>query len=123
MLCQAMKPPWKQVRFEFNLYLLYEMNLLPLYMRALINSFIHVCTLHVDHGHLSYKVVISGAACRLYFDLEFKTKLSPGSNGPEMVDIFIKVKTMHAVSVMHPLMCKNENSQGVISLFSCLFST
>ena len=32
-----------------------------------------------------------GAACRLYFDLEFKTEFNPEKNGSKMVDIFIKV--------------------------------
>ena len=34
---------------------------------------------------------ILGAACRLYFDLEFKTEFNPEKDGTKMIDIFIKV--------------------------------
>lgn len=34
---------------------------------------------------------LSGAACRLYFDLEFKTEFNQEKDGMKMVDIFIKV--------------------------------
>ena len=34
---------------------------------------------------------IPGAACRLYFDLEFKSEFNPGKDGAKMVETFIKV--------------------------------
>ncbi|XP_015750339.1 PREDICTED: DNA-directed primase/polymerase protein-like [Acropora digitifera] len=37
-----------------------------------------------------YEVIPEGAACRLYFDLEFKTEFNPDKDGTKMVDIFIK---------------------------------
>ncbi|XP_044170934.1 DNA-directed primase/polymerase protein-like [Acropora millepora] len=37
-----------------------------------------------------YEVIPEGAPCRLYFDLEFKTKFNPDKDGTKMVDIFIK---------------------------------
>jgi len=37
-----------------------------------------------------YEVIPEGAACRLYFDLEFKTEFNPDKDGMKMVDIFIK---------------------------------
>lgn len=39
------------------------------------------------HGNL----YIPGAACRLYFDLEFKSEFNPGKDGTKMVEMFIKV--------------------------------
>ncbi|XP_031568860.1 DNA-directed primase/polymerase protein-like [Actinia tenebrosa] len=42
-----------------------------------------------DQRHY-YEVIIEGAACKLYFDLEFIKDLNPDSNGIEMVEIFIK---------------------------------
>ncbi|XP_048585081.1 DNA-directed primase/polymerase protein isoform X2 [Nematostella vectensis] len=37
-----------------------------------------------------YEVIEEGAACRLYFDLEFKREFNQDLNGPEMVEIFIE---------------------------------
>lgn len=47
-------------------------------------------SLLVEWWQLIYSNV-TGAACRLYFDLEFKTELNPEKNGSKMVDTFIEV--------------------------------
>ncbi|XP_043286692.1 DNA-directed primase/polymerase protein-like [Venturia canescens] len=38
-----------------------------------------------------YEVIPEGAPCWLYFDLEFKLELNPGSDGPRMTDTVIKI--------------------------------
>ena len=38
-----------------------------------------------------YEVIPEGAACKLYFDLEFSKELNPEHDGVEMVKTFIKV--------------------------------
>lgn len=39
----------------------------------------------------NFIVACIGAACRLYFDLEFKIEFNPGKDGSKMVEIFIQV--------------------------------
>lgn len=46
-----------------------------------------------------YEVIPEGAACRLYFDLEFKTKFNPQKDGASMVDIFIKYVCHHLKNI------------------------
>ena len=45
-------------------------------------------------------VLLSGtdSACRLYFDIEFKTELNPNIDGNSALDTFIKVRD-HSIDV------------------------
>ena len=41
--------------------------------------------------HLQVEMYLTGAVCKLYFDLEFKKSINHGRDGLEMVRILIKV--------------------------------
>lgn len=56
-----------------------------------------------------YEVIPEGAACRLYFDLEFKTKFNPQKDGASMVDIFIKVSKRQFIKDKRISADKHEN--------------
>ncbi|KAL9982229.1 hypothetical protein ACROYT_G004254 [Oculina patagonica] len=61
-----------------------------------------------------YEVIPEGAACRLYFDLEFKTEFNPGKDGTKMVEIFIKY-VCHHLKDMYDVNC---NRKCIIDLDS-----
>ncbi|CAB3361311.1 Hypothetical predicted protein [Cloeon dipterum] len=45
------------------------------------------------HQRCSYEVIPEFTPCKLYLDLEFDRRLNPESNGPDMVEIFIRLIT------------------------------
>ena len=49
------------------------------------------------------RILLTGAVCQLYFDLEFSNDLNPDANGTKMVDTFIKVRTCTALSLIEAL--------------------
>ena len=54
--------------------------------------------------------VMSDAACRLYFDLEFDQQSNPGHDGERMVDIFLQVTCACFTLMTYP---------SVLQRFSC----
>lgn len=53
---------------------------------------------HNDHHGSFYEIIPEGAACKLYFDLEFRRDLNPDADGGAMVQTLIKVSVDSPVS-------------------------
>lgn len=56
---------------------------------------------HNDHHGSFYEIIPEGAACKLYFDLEFRRDLNPDADGGAMVQTLIKVSVDPLVGGNH----------------------
>ncbi|XP_068746764.1 DNA-directed primase/polymerase protein-like isoform X3 [Montipora capricornis] len=81
-------------------------------------QYIRECSLE-DRNY--YEVIPEGAACRLYFDLEFKREFNPEKHGAKMVDIFIKY-VCYQLKDMYNLTCNRESIVDLDSSTSSKFS-
>lgn len=68
-----------------------------------------------------YEVIPEGAACRLYFDLEFKREFNPEKDGAKMVDIFIKY-VCYQLKGLYDLTCNRKFIVDLDSSTSSKFS-
>nr|XP_006817142.1 PREDICTED: coiled-coil domain-containing protein 111-like [Saccoglossus kowalevskii] len=55
-----------------------------------------------------YEIIPEGAACHLYFDLEYSIELNPESDGVAMVDIFIQC-VCHFLHELYGIQCSRRN--------------
>ena len=64
--------------------------------------------LEENHSPHFYEVIVEGAACRLYFDIEFQKLVNPRVDGNEVLDIFIEF-VCYCIWSLYGIYCDRHN--------------